>query len=75
MVSGRPIPSSRTHKAASARRSRSLTRDASENSTSTRVISASAFTSSREGSNPSTASGPWVSTSPASTKTIGAVTS
>ena len=39
------------------------------------MISASAFTSSRDGSNPSTASGPWVSTSPASTKMIGAVTS
>src|SRR5690242_13318672 len=49
IVRGSPIPSSRRHRPTSARRSRSLTRDASENRTRTRVISASAFTSSEEG--------------------------
>src|SRR5580693_887269 len=75
IVSGSPIPSSRRHRPRSARRSANLTRDASENSTRIRVISASAFTSSREGAKPSGASRPWVSSKPASTKMIGAVTS
>src|SRR5580693_3581037 len=75
IVSGSPTPSSRRHRPRSARRSANLTRDASENSTRTRVISASAFTNSWEGAKPSGASRPWVSSKPASTKMIGAVTS
>ncbi len=75
IVSGRPIPSSRMHNPMSPRRSRSLTREASEKSTSTRVISASALTSSRDGVKPSGVTGPWVSSKPASTNTTGAVTS
>jgi len=52
-----PDPQQPKAQAHSARRSRSLTRDASENSTRTRVISARAFTSSWEGAKPSGASG------------------
>ena len=59
----------------SARRSRNPTRDASANSTSTSVTSASALTSSRDGMYPSGASGPCVSSTPATTNAIGAVTS
>ena len=50
-------------------------REASENSTSTRVTSASPLTSSGAGVTLSTASGPWVSSTPARTKMIGPVTS
>ena len=57
IVSGRPIPSSRRQRPSSARRSRSPTRDASENSTSTSVTSARTFTASCEGAYPALPAG------------------
>ncbi len=75
IVSGSPIPSSRRYKPRSARSPCSPTRDASQNNTSTRVISASALIISRLGWTPRGANGPWVRTSPAPTNVIGAVTS
>ena len=75
MASGRPMPSSRRHSPRSARNWCSPTRDASENSTSASVASARTFTTSLPGVIPSGASGPWVSSTPATVNTIGAVMS
>ena len=75
IVSGSPMPSSRTHRPASARRLRRPTREASENSTRASVASASSLTDSWLGSMLSGRSGPWVSTSPATVNRIGAVIS
>ena len=75
MVSGRPTASSRAYRVQSARNLRRSTRDASANSTRTRVASARTRTVSGPGAMPSTASGPWVSSRPAPMKMIGAVTS
>ena len=66
-----PGPEQPGVKARVSSRSCSPTREAPENSTSTRVTSASALTSSGAGVTLSTHSGPWVSSTPARTKMIG----
>src|SRR5262249_54019657 len=75
IVSGSATPSSRTCSPVCARSSRSPTREASENRTSARGNSARSLISLLLGVTPSTASGPWVSSSPTMTKAIGAVMS
>src|ERR1700749_4639617 len=75
IVTGSAAPSSRRYRPESARSSCSQTREASENRTRARVNSARVLISSLLGVTPRTASGPWVSSSPASTNVIGAGTS
>ena len=73
MVRGRPMASRRTGRPRSRRSSWMLTREASVNSTRASVTSASDLIVSEWGLKWMRASGPWVTTSPMTTKAMGAL--